>query len=435
MKIDILKGFLIPCLLLLSFIGRGQAIKDGKLFLNEDGSKWVKLTMLNQVWLRNTDNNPGSTVFGYAQDNSTNIGIRRYRVQFMGQLSDKVFFYSQFGENNFSAIADRKLGFFVHDAIGEYAIDKKKLSIGAGLTAWSGLSRFSAPSVGSILGVDAPLFLQSTNDVTDQFLRKLSIYAKGKLGKLDYRITVAEPMAFQKSSSYNGNLSPQSNFSSIPPKKQWNGYFMYQFKDQESNMTPYATGTYLGKKKVFNIGAGFVYQPDAMWHSGTSLTDTVSSNMVQLAADIYYDAPLNENGTAISFYGNITNFDFGPNYIRNLGAMNPANGSTNKDLLNGAGNNFPGYGTGNVLYAQVGYKLKDNLIGKTTLMPYASVQHANYERLKDPVDYTDLGVSWLLNGQTSKLTAAYQSRPLYNNAGEKIDRKGSLIVQYQVYFN
>jgi hypothetical protein len=45
MKIDILKGFLIPCLLLLSFIGRAQAIKDGKLFLNEDGSKWVKLTI------------------------------------------------------------------------------------------------------------------------------------------------------------------------------------------------------------------------------------------------------------------------------------------------------------------------------------------------------------------------------------------------------
>ena len=79
--------------------------------------------------------------------------------------------------------------------------------------------------------------------------------------------------------------------------------------------------------------------------------------------------------------------------------------------------------------------LKDNLLGKTTLMPYASIQHANYERLKDPMNFTDLGITWLLNGQTSKLTAAYQSRPLYNNAGQKVDRKGSLIIQYQVYFN
>jgi hypothetical protein len=421
--------------LLIGSSAQAQAIKDGKLYLKEDGSQWVKLTMLNQIWLRNNDNNPGSTVFGYSQKNSTNIGIRRYRVQFMGQLSDRVFFYSQFGENNFSSTSDRKLGFFVHDAIGEYAVDKKKLSIGAGLTAWGGLSRFSAPSVGSIMGVDAPLFLQSTNDVTDQFLRKLSIYAKGKIGKLDYRITMAEPMAFQKSTSYNGNLSAQSNFSSRPPKKQWNGYFMYQFKDQEANMTPYSTGTYLGKKKVFNIGAGFVYQPSAIWHAGKSLTDTVSTNMVQLAADIYYDAPVNADGSSVSLYGNFTHFNFGPNYIRNLGAMNPANGTTNKDLLNGAGNNSPTYGTGNVLYAQVGYKLKDNLIGKTTLMPYASIQHANYERLKDPVDFTDIGCTWLLSGQASKLTAAYQSRPLYNNSGEKIDRKGSFILQYQVYFN
>ncbi|MFT5885662.1 MAG: hypothetical protein ACI9IP_002123 [Arcticibacterium sp.] len=429
--------FLLAFLLTICFanIAKAQAIKDGKLYLKEEGSQWVKLTMLNQVWLRNTDNNPGSTVFGYSQENSTNIGIRRYRVQFMGQLTDRVFFYSQFGENNFSAIADRKLGFFVHDAIGEYAIDKKKLSIGAGLTAWGGLSRFSAPSVGTILGVDAPLFLQSTNDVTDQFLRKLSVYAKGKLGKLDYRITMAEPMAFQKSGGYNATLSQQANFSSRPAKKQWNGYFMYQFKDEESNMTPYATGTYLGKKKVFNIGAGFVFQPDAMWHSGNTLSDTVSTNMVQLAADIYYDAPLNEKGTSLSLYGNFTHFNFGPNYIRNLGAMNPANGTTNKDILNGSGNNFPAYGTGNVLYAQAGYKLKDNLIGKTTIMPYISLQHANYERLKDRVNFIDLGCSWLLSSQTSKLTAAYQSRPLHNNSGEKIDRKGSVILQYQVYFN
>ncbi|MFT7247478.1 MAG: hypothetical protein ACI9QN_002045 [Arcticibacterium sp.] len=429
--------FLLALLLTICFasIARAQAIKDGKLYLKEDGSQWVKLTMLNQVWLRNTNNNPGSTVFGYSQENSTNIGIRRYRVQFMGQLTDRVFFYSQFGENNFSAIADRKLGFFVHDAIGEYAIDKKKLSIGAGLTAWGGLSRFSAPSVGSILGVDAPLFLQSTNDITDQFLRKLSIYAKGKLGKLDYRITMAEPMAFQKSGGYNATISKQSNFSSLPAKKQWNGYFMYQFKDQEPNMTPYATGTYLGKKNVFNIGVGFVFQPDAMWHTESSLSDTLSTNLVQLAADIYYDASLNEKGTSLSLYGNFTQFNFGPNYVRNLGVMNPANGTTNKDLINGSGNNFPAYGTGNILYAQAGYKLKDNLIGKTTLMPYFSLQHATYERLKDPINFIDLGCSWLLSGQGSKLTAAYQDRPLYNNSGEKIDRKGSMIIQYQVYFN
>ncbi len=428
-----MKKTFFACLLLFSTLTQAQTLKNGKLYLNEDGSRFMKFTLLNQTWFRAFNYNPGTTVFDYSKEKGTDIGIRRYRVQFFGQLTDRVFVYSQFGENNFSHNADRKLGFFVHDAIGEYALDKQKLSIGAGLTAWSGLSRFSAPSVGSFLGIDAPLFLQSTNDVTDQFLRKLSIYAKGKMGKFDYRITIADPMAFQKSSGYSPMIGSQSNFSSKPAKKQWNGYFMYQFMDQESNQTPYMTGTYQGKKKVFNIGAGFVYQPEAMWHQNG--TDTISTDMVQLAADIYYDSPVGSKGEAISFYGNYTNFDFGPNYLRNLGAMNPGTGNSNPDILNGAGTNYPAFGTGDVLYVQFGYKFSDNLIGKTTLMPYASIQHANYKKLNDPVDFTDIGLNWILDGHTSKLGFAWQSRPIFNGNGDKLDRKGGLIVQYQVYFN
>jgi hypothetical protein len=432
-----LYGLLI---ILIPLISHAQVLKDGKLTLNEDGSHYVKFTMVNQAWLRNTTLNEGSTIFGYARKNSWDIGIRRFRMQFYGQLTDRVFIYSQIGENNFNGLSDRKLGFFIHDALGEYAVVKNKLSLGGGLAAWSGLARFASPSVGSILGVDAPLYQQSTNDVTDQFLRKLSVYAKGKLGKFDYRIALSDPMAFQKAASYNGVLSADiANFSSKPPKFQWNGYFQWQFLDQESNLTPYMTGTYLGKKKVFNIGAGFVYQPKAMWTLAANKVDTIETNMVQLAIDAYYDAPAGTDGQAISAYASLGHFDFGKNYIRNIAAMNPANGTTRKDVINGSGNGFPGYGTGNVIYAQVGYKFKDNLIGKTTLMPYISLQHANYERLNQGVNYWDMGLTWLLNGHNSKLTLAYQDRPIFltdaNGKGELSNRKGSTIIQYQVFFN
>ncbi len=412
-----------------------QVLKDGKLKLNEDGSHFVKLTMVNQTWLRYLDYNPGSTIFGYSKEKGTDIGIRRYRIQFFGQLTDRVFIYSQFGENNFNSISDRKVGFFVHDALGEYALVKNKLSIGGGLTAWSGLSRFSAPSVGSILGVDAPLFLQSTNDVTDQFLRKLSIYAKGKLGRLDYRVTMADPMAFQKANGYSSVLKANSNFSSLPPKKQLNAYLHYEFLDQESNQTPYMTGTYLGKKKVFTIGAGIVAQAKAMWHLADNQKDTVQTNMLQWSVDAFYDAPIATDGQAVSAYLNYTNFNFGPNYIRNLGPMNPANGSTNTNLINGAGNNYPAYGTGSVIYGQFGYKMKDNLLGKTTVMPYVSLQHASYERLNKAMNFYDIGVNVLTNGHTSKFTVAYQNRPLFSNDGNLLGRKGGVIMQYQVFFN
>ncbi|UTA69834.1 hypothetical protein [Emticicia sp. 21SJ11W-3] len=432
-----LTGLLV---ILLPVLSMAQALKDGKLTLNEDGSRYLKFTIVNQTWLRNTQFNEGSTIFGYAKKNGWDIGIRRFRMQLYGQLTDRVFIYTQLGENNFNGIQDRKFGFFVHDAIGEYALVKNKFSLGGGLTAWSGLARFASPSVGSILGVDAPLYQQSTNDVTDQFLRKLAVYAKGKLGKFDYRVVLSDPMAFQKASSYSAVISPDiANFSSKPPKFQWNGYFQWQFLDQESNLTPYMTGTYLGKKKVFNIGAGFVYQPKAMWTMAANKVDTVETNMVQLSLDAFYDAPVSEDGQAISAYASVGHFDFGKNYIRNIAAMNPTNGTTMKNVINGSGNGFPGYGTGNVIYAQVGYKLKDNLIGKTTLMPYVSLQHANYERLNQGMNYWDFGVNWLLNGHTSKLTLAYQNRPIFltdaNGKGEFSNRKGSTIIQYQVFFN
>ena len=408
--------------------------KDRKLNLNEDGSNYVKFTFLAQAWLRSAEYNPGTTINGVETSSGTDIGIRRYRVQLYGQLTDRVFAYSQFGENNFNNIADRKEGFFVHDAYGEYAIDRTRLSVGMGLSGWSGLVRFAAPSAGSILGVDAPLYQQATNDVTDQFLRKLSVFAKGKIGRLDYRILMAQPMAIQKSTGYNPVITEAAGFSANPPKMQYNGYFQYQFKDQESNLTPYMTGTYLGAKRVFNIGAGFIYQKDAMWRLNT-VGDTISSDMMHLAGDVYYDAPIGSKGQALSLYGSIARFDFGENYLRNNGAMNPANGNNDPNILSGAGTAFPTYGTGTVAYAQAGYKLKDNLIGNTTLMPYASVQYADYERLNDPMLFFDAGINWLLAGHTSKFTLAYQNRPVYDIAGDKTGTKGALIAQYQVMFN
>jgi hypothetical protein len=94
-------------------------------------------------------------------------------------------------------------------------------------------------------------------------------------------------------------------------------------------------GTYLGKKKVLTIGAGFVSQKNAMWQLAENKIDTVEKNMLQLSGDVFYDVPTSNNGQALSVYCNYTYFDFGNYYIRNLGVMNPANGLGNKDFLNG----------------------------------------------------------------------------------------------------
>ena len=122
--------FLAATLMLLGLFTpeRAQAqdfFKDRKLYLNEDGSNYVKFTFMAQAWLRNQDYNPGTTINGVPQDNGTDIGIRRYRVQMYSQLTDRVFIYTQFGENNFNNVSDRKQGFFVHDVMGDYAVEKE----------------------------------------------------------------------------------------------------------------------------------------------------------------------------------------------------------------------------------------------------------------------------------------------------------------------
>lgn len=417
-----------------SYAQNTNFLKDRKVYLNEDGSNYLKFTMLSQIWVRQQQYNPNTTVSGTPKSSGADIGIRRFRMQLYGQLTDRVFIYTQIGENNYNNISDRKLGLFVHDALGEYAVVKEKFSLGAGLTAWSGLSRFAAPSAGAILAIDAPLYQQATNDVTDQFLRKLSVYAKGKLGKVDYRVSMAQPMAIQKSNNYSPAISTESKFAPTAPKMQWNGYFQYQFWDQESNLTPYMLGTYLGKKRVLTAGVGFVYQPDAMWRT-TNYSDTIKSAMTHLSADVFYEKPIGTKGEALNIYANVAHYDFGKNYIRNQAAMNPANGVSQNQYLNGSGNGFPAYGTGTILYAQAGYKFKDNLIGKTTLMPYAAIQHADYDRLKDRMNFVDVGVNWLLAGNTSKFTLSYQNRPVYDNEGYVKMHKGAFTAQYQVFFN
>jgi hypothetical protein len=441
MKFTFTKYIWVLLTVMLSTATYAQKIQDGKLWLNEDGSNYFKVTLISQVWIRNTNMNPGTTINGYPKDNYTDIGIRRARLQAYGQIADRVFIYTQIGMNNFNFLSDRKAGFFIHDVTGEYEVAKTKLSLGAGLTAWNGLTRYSAPSVGSIMGLDAPLFEQTTNDVTDQFLRKLGVYAKGKLGKLDYRLVMSSPLAVQKSTGYSATLTEISNFSAKPPKMQWQGYFQWQFLDQEANTTAYTTGTYLGTKRVFNIGAGFQYQPDAMWRRGAAITDTITSPMRHFAVDAFYDAPLNTaSGTAISAYASYMNLQHGPGYIRNQATMNPANGSNRPSVLNGGGNGYPSFGTGSLLYGQVGYKFKNNLVGSTTLMPYASLQHASYDRLATKMNYWEVGTSWLLKGHTSKLTFAYQNRPIYETLtpGAKAvqtERKSGFVLQYQVFLN
>jgi len=427
-----------------------KEIEEMKLKLNEEGSHYIKVTFLNQVWFRYNESNPGTLALGVPASETFDIGLRRTRVQFFGQLTDHVFFYSQFGQNNFNYLAgqnasntgNRKVQVFFHDVLGEYKIWKgnDRLFLGGGLTIANGLSRFSQPSIGTIMTMDVPVFAQATVDQTDEFSRKLSVYARGQLGKLDYRVVLSDPFPVTSNGLPQAALSSNSTFAMMGHHKQYQGFFAYNFFEKESHVTPYMTGTYLGKKKVFNLEAGFITQKAATWTRETVTSDTVYHNMTLLSVALYYDAPLNkEKGTALCLYAGYFDYDFGKGYLRYNGIMNPANGVTTQYPAGSQGNAFPMFGTGSAIYAQLGYLMKKDLLGegKGTLMPYASIMSADWERLKDGMQVVDVGVNWFIKGHTSKLSLDYLNRPYYVQKGTdlvKDGNKGQVVLQYQIFF-
>lgn len=418
--------------------------KDGlKIFLNDDSTKYIQGTGLAQIWFRYNDNNPGSTIYGTPKKETFDVGLRRVRYQVMGQVNKKVFFYTQFGINSFNSLSARKPGLFLHDVTAEYKIFKNYITLGGGLNGWNGTCRYTSSGVGNILGMDLPTIEETTNDISDQFVRKLGVYAKGQIGGLDYRFVAANPFPIQNSLTTVAALSGTNSaaFSTKAPEMQYQGYVKWQFFDKESNLLPYSAGSFLGKKRILNLGGGFTYQKDAMWYRNTNL-DTLSVPMQQFALDVFYDSYLNkEKQNAITAYAAYLNYDFGPNYIRNAGAMNTANGTLGTASFNGYGNNIPLVGTGQVVYAQAAYLLKKDLLGKQgTLQPYASGSYAMYQKLKEPVLIYDIGVNWIIAGQNSKISLDYQSRPIFNADANgdiretKNARRGQIVLQYQVSF-
>lgn len=409
-------------------------IPELKINLKKDGSRYLKFNLTAQVWLRFDQSNPGTLLNDKPRKNTMDIGLRRVRIQFIGNVHKRFFVYTQFGINNFNSVSGRKPGIFFHDVALEYHAIQKYLTVGGGLTGWTGFLRYSSPAVGSILSADAPLYQQATNDINDQFLRKLSVYAKGKIASLDYRVVLSDPFVLRTSSFYDPDISQNASFSPTEHNFQVSAYVNWQFYDQESNMTPYFTGSYLGTQKVMNVGIGGEYQPNATWYQRNN--DTLLHDMLFIGADYFVDMPLGKDGQyALTAYGAYSYTDFGPGYLRSVAPMNPSNGyNPANGSLNGPGNGTPILGTGHTGYLQAGLMLPRKWFGKKgiTLQPYAGGQVSAYDRLSDPMILIDGGVNVLFSNHQSKLSLNIQNRPVFNNTGNETGRQNSIFLQYQI---
>lgn len=404
--------------------------------ISKDGAQYIKFGMNLQVWGRYAELNEGSKIGTTEVSDTYDIVIRRLRLQAMGMLTENIFFHLQLGQNNINFTQNNgpsNAPLSVMDALGEYHFNEK-LHIGGGLTAWgAGTTRYSANSSSSQLTLDTPMYQQFANTSSTFGNRNLSIYAKGYLGKFNYRAAITNPYR-----NSNNNLGLNSTVSTETPRAQYSGILTYSFLDKESLEDAYHKGTYLGTKKVFNVALGYMTQAKAMWHLTPDAT-VAYDDMKVLGLDVFYDSPINAKGAALTAYAAFNNNNYGKNYIQSVNTPNPAIGDNT--LINGSGAGFIGVGTGNIYYAQLGYLFgkSDNEAKKGRFQPYAATQIADLEALDTPMTMYELGVNYYTTGTLGpKFSLNYQNRAVYDKtligAYKQSDRLGMIVLQCQVSF-
>jgi len=413
-----------------------------KIKVNDDGTKFIRLITWHQFWTRYTEANPNTSLTGEDKSSYADFGLRRSRFLVYAQVTPRFLILSHWGINNQTYVNGGYLGgqdakrpqLYIHDAWAEHAIVQNKLHLGAGLHYWNGISRITNGSTLNFMAVDAPIFNWATIETTDQFARQFGMYAKGQIGKLDYRVALNRPF------TVGAMPTPTALTSTVAVNIQnsnWatQGYLQYQFWEAESNLLPFAVGTYVGKKKVFNIGAGWYSHPESM---GTNENGIVKKHDTMLfGLDAFMDLPLNaEKGTALTAYGVWYNYDFGPNNLRNIGIMNigyagsqPATAS-----FNGAGNAQPTIGTGNIGYLLGGYLFPKSLFGEgQRFQIFSAYTYKKFDRLVDPSHQFDAGCNLFLEGHHAKITLQYSNRPIYNTNRSLDKYLGEFILQTMIY--
>ena len=435
-----------------------------KLKPNPEKDAFVRLIFWNQIWGRYIENNPGTLVNGEAADQTFDVGIRRSRFLAFAQVHPRyrIVFHAGINNQTFNTggvpnggvtgnggtfTSGKKPGLFVHDAWNEYDViapGKREdgsakpfsLTLGTGLHYFNGVSRMGSASTLNFLAVDAPIFNWYAIELGDQFARQFGFFAKGKLSKLDYRLAVNKPFA-------TGSLPPLGAEAVAVDNNgisnaAYAGYFMWQFLEQESNVLPFTVGTYVGTKKVFNIGAGFYNQAQGTRSRVINGTDTITQkhDINLFGFDVYADIPFGgEKNMAVTAYSVYYLHDWGPNYYRTVGIMNE--GTNDPGFLGqrssaGAGNARPLLGTGNIWYTQAGLLLPKGISGKMRLQPFAAYTMKDLEALDGPMGFMDAGFNLFFDGHHAKLTLQYSDRPVVV-AGKKDGSRGEVILQAQIY--
>jgi hypothetical protein len=387
---------LIAVLLLFTLKGFSQGSPDYgagmKFNLNEDGSKYLRVLSWAQIWGQYNSDRP---LDGNGNEQADlDFSVRRARVLMYAQINKDFLIVTHFGLNSLNADTMSPTGkgdgsqLFMHDAYVQYSLGKDN-AVGGGLHYWNGISRLNNQSTLNLLTLDNQRQAWATLGLSDQFARHIGAFAKGTFGKFQYRVAIngASTNNLQASTTPVNNGPATYTGAKLLGSKEagrtYAGYFEYGFLDSESNFLPYKVGTYLGTKKVFNIGAGFFSHPN-----GSVIADAAGNlsgeNVTIFGLDAFYDVPVGAQGAALTAYALYQNTDYGKDY--RLGTT---------------------YETGSMVHAHLGYVLPGK--SKTRFQPYVSYDARQIDAINDNASQLGIGANAFFSGHNSKLTLEYQT--------------------------
>ena len=379
--------------------GQGSPDYDGgyKVKFNDDGSKYFRILSWAQVQGKYIVD-PGKDGNGN-EISPVNIGLRRARVLMFAQITDRFMILTHFGLNSLGSSTMSPTGrgdgsqIFMHDAWAQYSIGKNH-AVGAGLHYFNGISRLNNQSTLNFMTLDNNRQSWSTLGLTDQFARHVGVFGKGTIGKLQYRVAINDALTNNldtrdPSDTANIGQAVYGGKRLLGSKKAgfaYAGYFEYALMDQESNFLPFKVGSYLGAKKILNIGAGFFLHPNGSAIVTDAVTlDIKGENVSMFAADVFYEAPVGSKNAAVTAYGTYQMNDYGTDYLL---------GST--------------YGSGSMIYGHVGYVFAGEAT-KTRFQPYVSYGLNSYTASDDSRTNLGVGVNAYMSGHHSKLTLEYKN--------------------------
>jgi hypothetical protein len=363
-----------------------------KIKFNDDGSKYLRVISWGQFHATYDDNVPETK-------SNLSFNVRRARVLLLSQISKKFLLLTHFGLNGINTATIHPLGkgdgsqIFMHGIWGQWNLNDNH-TFGGGLHYWNGISRLNNQSTLNLLTLDNNRQSWATIGLSDQFARHLGFFVKGKFKNFKYQLAINDAIVngLDMRTPENGGAAVYGGKRVLGSKDAgfaYAGYFEYNFLDQESNTLPYKVGTYLGTKKVFNLGAGFFTHPSGSV-SATSLGSFESENVSLLAVDAFYDAPLSDDGSAITAYATYQTNDYG------------------KDFM------YSAYGTGNMFYSHVGYLISGD-VQKARFQPYLSYGSSSYDAIDDSRNVFGLGTNLFLSGHNSKFTLEYKNQKFGDN--------------------